>query len=80
MFVLGYVEFALQPQHETSSDSGIQLISDAPESNLSRKRPRNLSLLSVHSSDWNVCWETKTLQIMNNGIPDKRIKSKQYED
>ena len=35
-----HVEFALQPQHETSSDSGLQLISDINDlENKSRENP-----------------------------------------
>jgi len=75
------VEFALQPQHETSSHSGIHLISDINDfESRSKKRPRNLSLLFVHSSDWNENWETKTSQLMDNGLPNKRIKIELFED
>jgi len=42
------VEFALPSLHETSSDSGIKLISGVIDlENKSRKRPRSLSILSV---------------------------------
>jgi len=75
------VEFALQFQHETSSDSGIQLIRDVNDlKNKSRKRPRSLSIPSVHSDDWNDYWENKTVQTMKEGLPNKRIKIEQYDD
>jgi len=46
------VEFALQPQHETSLDSGIQLIKDFNYfKSKSRKRPRSLSLVLLNSND-----------------------------
>jgi len=46
------VEFALQSQHETISDYGLQLINDVKDyENKSRKRLRSLSLLSINSSD-----------------------------
>jgi len=79
--VLNIAEFASQPQHETSSDSGIHLISDINDlKNKSRKRPRSLSLISINSSDWNEYWETKTSQLMNNGLSNKRITIEQIED
>jgi len=60
------VEFALHPQHETSSESGIQLISDITDvENKSRKRPRRLSLLSMNSRDMDEYWDTKVLQRMD---------------
>ena len=50
--VLIIVEFALPPQHETSSDSEIHLISDINDLAInSRKRPISALLLSIHSSD-----------------------------
>jgi len=46
------VEFALHPQHETSLDIGIQLIEDFNHfKRESRKRPRNLSIVSLKSND-----------------------------
>jgi len=59
------VEFALQPRHETSLDSGIQLIKDFNYfKSKSRKRPRHLSfdsLVSLNSNDWEEYWETKVI-------------------
>jgi len=73
------VEFALDPQRETSSDSEMQLISDVMDlENKSRKRPRSLSLLSMNSRDMDEYWGTKTLQ--RNGLSSKRIKLDQCED
>jgi len=66
---------------ETSSESGIHLISDINDFKMkSRKWPRSLSLASIHSSDWNEYRETKTSQIMNNGLTNKRIKIEQFGD
>jgi len=68
---MDYVEFALQPQHETLSDSRIHLISDASERNLSRKRPRSLSLLSVHSSDWMTTGKLRLYKLSMMELPIK---------
>jgi len=49
-FISTGVEFALPAQHETFSDSGIQLISDINDlDNKSRRRHRTLSLFSMNS-------------------------------
>jgi len=76
----GAVEFALQSQHETSSDFGIQLpVSDITDFEVkTRKRPRSLSLLTMNGRDMDEYWETKVLQ--RNGLSPKRIKLEQYED
>ena len=73
------VEFALQSQHETSSASGMQWISDFNDfKDKSRKRPRSLSLVSLSSSDWEDYGETKVLQ--RKGLSPKRKKLEQHED
>jgi len=74
----GIAEFALQAQHETSSDSGIPLISDTPKSNISRKRPRSLSLVTLNSNDWEEYWETTV--IPKNGFSTKSMKLEQCID
>jgi len=73
------VEFALQSQHETSSDSGIHLTSDINDlQNKSRKRPRSLSLPTMNHCDLDEDWETIVLQ--KNALYPKRIKLEQCED
>ena len=73
------IEFALHPQHETSYDSGIQLIKDFNYiKSKSRKRPRGLLLVSLNSNDWEEYWETKV--IPRNGINSKRLKLEQVND
>ena len=70
------VEFALHPQHETSLDSGIQLIEDVKYFNSkSRKRPRSLSMVSLNSNDWGKYWNTKV--IPRNGLNSKIMKLEQ---
>ena len=76
---LGYVEFALHPQHETSLDSGIQIIKDFNYlKSKSRKRPRSLSMVSLNSNDWEEYWNTEI--IPQNGLNSKRMKLEQSED
>jgi len=72
------VESSLQAQHETSSESRIQLISDTSESNISRKRPNSLSLVSLNGNDWEEYWETAVIPI--NGFSTKRMKLEQCKD
>jgi len=74
-----YVEFALHSQHETSSDSGIQFISDIADlENQPRKRLRYLSLVSRNSRNMDENWETNILQ--RNGLSSKRLKLDQCEN
>jgi len=49
--------------------------SDTPESNISRKRPRSLSLVSLNSYDGEEYWETTV--IPRNGFSTKRMKLEQ---
>jgi len=70
------VEFALHPQHETSSDSEIQAKEDFKSE--SRKRPRSLSMVSLNSNDWEEYWNTKV--IPQNGLNSKRMKLEQSKD
>jgi len=73
------VEFALHPQHETSLDSGIQIIKDFNYfKNKSRKRPRSLSMVSLNSNDWEGYWNTKV--IPQNELKSKRMKLEQNDD
>jgi len=73
------VEFALQPQHETSLDSGMQLIEDFNYfKSKSRKRPKNLSMVSSNSNNWEKYWNTKV--IPRNGLTSKRMKLEQCND
>jgi len=70
------VEFALHPQHEISLDSGIQIIKDFNYfKSKSRKRPRNLSMVSLNSSDWEEYWNTKV--IPQDDLKTKRMKIEQ---
>jgi len=73
------VEFALQSQHEAFSDSGMQLISNINDlKNKLRKRPRRLSFVSMHGSDWEEYWENNVLQ--RNELSPKYIKIEHCED
>jgi len=61
------VEFALQSQHETFSDSVTQSRSDVNGwENKSRRRIRSLLVLSTNNYDLDEYWETKVLQ--ENGL------------
>jgi len=69
------VEFVAHPQHETSFDSGIQIIKDFNYfKNKSRKRPRSLSMISLNSSDWEEYWNTKVMA--ENGLKDQKVKAR----
>jgi len=75
--MFGGEEFVLDPQHETSLRSRIQLIE---ESNYfqSSKRPRSLSMVSLNSNDWEEYGNTKTMP--SNGLNSKRMKLEQSKD
>ena len=76
--LVGYIEFALRPQHETSQDSGIQIIKDLNYfKNKSRKRPRGLSMVSLNSSDWDEYWNNNASQ---DDLRTKRIKLEQADN
>jgi len=73
------VEFALHPQHETSLDSGIQIIKDFNYfKSKSRKRPRSLSMVSLNSNDWEEYWNTKV--IPQNEFKSKSMKLERNDD
>jgi len=73
------VEFALHPQHETSYHSGIPLIKDFNYfKSRSRKRPRNMSIVSLNNNDWEEYWNSKV--IPNNGFNSKKRKLEQSKD
>ena len=46
----------------------------------SQERPISALLLSIHSSDWEEHWETRTSHLKNNELPSKRIKVETLED
>jgi len=73
------VEFALHPQHEASFDSGISLIKDFNYfKSRSRKRPRNMSMVSLNNNDWEEYWNIKT--IPSHGLNSKRMRLEQCKD
>ena len=74
-----YVEFTLHPQHETSLNSGIQIIKDFNYfKSKSRKRPRSLSMVSLNGIDWEEYWNTRV--IPQNDLKSKRMKLEQNDD
>jgi len=73
------VEFALHPQHETSLDSGINIIEDFNQfKSRSRIRPRSRSMVSLNSNGWGEYWSTKI--IPNNERNSNRRKLEQSKD
>jgi len=69
----------LRAQHETSLDSGINIIEDFNYfKSKARKRSRSMSMVSLNDQDWEEYWNTKAMS--NNGFHSKKMKLELSKD